>query len=719
MPGPRPRVTEGRMAGPDDDEDDPLPAGFGPTDSRVFNVDEALSHVRILRERLRENREKLKRARASNRALASENRRLESEADTLVVQNARLAKKPKANKAMRLASAARVAPSGFEDDAVDDDEDLDVPQLQDARKAAAWYTSAAQLFRRLRGAVSRAVETTVYKYLPLQRDVQKITSRHGEGLAAYFAFCAWLLLNQLAQLLVFLPVLVVHAVAVATGSATPDEEEAPLISTWPLHYSSFRPSDGGLYTLCLVVSIASYVVSTAMRYIRERRAAQYVEVRGLGGERMRFARTVLNSVDFTAVDSAPRLADAQATVGDRLRLLVDEDERMARIEARTARERAALRARRLVGILVFVVLQASSWAVIVTMSLNARSVSAALESRAEGLALLADFAVPVVVAVINAVLPLLNTIITNFERWDHPTTRLQMMMSRLFSQRILNLLITVSGYGLLVAFQDADPAGSVTLALPGGAIVVNLVEPDKARFGCVENQVGISLWLFVAVEFAVDKIASVGKVVWAKRQGRMDEFALHTKVISLVYFHSLLLLAAPYSPWITIVAPGLLLIDFKFDVFLLRRFMARPADPWPAAEVGSYFFRLYFITFGIALCWDFLFLRGEGVHACGPHREDLTAWASMEKHIAANPVLSTVYAVVLNALLLWVLLAVLYVRASTQASHRTVLERYAEDRISQLLQQHDILEAKARVQERRLRAAQAGRGPPAVPRDAR
>lgn len=95
--------------------------------------------------------------------------------------------------------------------------------------------------------------------------------------------------------------------------------------------------------------------------------------------------------------------------------------------------------------------------------------------------------------------------VTKFERWDFPSTTVRLQILRLYLGKILNLLLNVAGYGLLVARQG--PAMQFELAL---------VEPDDARYGCAENQVGAMLFLFVVVEFVVDKLATLGRIAVRK-----------------------------------------------------------------------------------------------------------------------------------------------------------------------------------------------------------
>jgi len=674
----------------------------------TLDPEEMLGQVRALRERLDETRARLARARQANATLVRDNERLETEVDELISQRAQL---------VRVKRGAATAPvSGLVDnlDLVDIEEDFDiVADAADQLRERGWFGYASELVRRTRRAL-RSLEARFVRRLPIVRDVARLSTRYGASMAVYFSFCAWLTLNAVFQLLIFGPLLASQVRAVVTGSVQPGPEESQInvFNTFFVYYSSFSPSDGALYTGVLSASVVTCVISTARKYVAERRQAQWIEVYGLGSDRMRFARAVLNGWDM-GVDGQQALGEAQSAFADRLRLLVDEEQRADRIDRRGAAERAALRFRRLVGISVSVAYLVLAWAIIIALQLNGRAISQWLSSSVTGGALLADFAVPVAVSAVNVALPVLTMWVTHFERWDYPATTLRLQVFRLYLGKILNLLINVAGYGILVARQKATPQGVLYVPVPGSAsFSVQLVEPDASRWGCAENQVGTTLLLFVAVEFVVDKLVSAGKAlffrfvwpVFTRRPWQREPFPIAQKVINLIYFQALLWLCMPYFPFITVVAPVMLYATFKFDAELLRVAMAKPANPWSADDIGAFFFRIYFITFGVALAWNYLFLRGEDVHACGPHGADASAWVALERWISSATPAAALYNVLLNALVLWVLLAIAYVRGTTNDSHKETLQDYAESRISQLAQQAALLDARVRVQERQLNA---------------
>jgi hypothetical protein len=76
-------------------------------------------------------------------------------------------------------------------------------------------------------------------------------------------------------------------------------------------------------------------------------------------------RTVLNGWDNSVEDGVQMRATQRAML-DRLRLLLDEDERAKRISVRSTAEKTRLRARRLFGIVLSIGYTVLAWAIILT-----------------------------------------------------------------------------------------------------------------------------------------------------------------------------------------------------------------------------------------------------------------------------------------------------------------------------------------------------------------
>ncbi|KAG8457624.1 hypothetical protein KFE25_002288 [Diacronema lutheri] len=508
-----------------------------------------LGHVRALRGKVDAGRDRLARMRERNDALVAENERLEAEVEELLAQRARLERRPKLRE--RGGGGGLPPGGGLDDDVefVEVDEDVDIVADADSQlRARGLFACLAHLGRRMRQRL-RALEARALRRLPILRSVARLSTRYGASMAVYFSFCAWLTLNASVQLLIYLPLLIMHAYDALSGAASATPFETALFRPiWWVWYSSFEAKNGALYTACCSVSLLVQVLISARKFIAERRAAQYVEVYGLGADKMRFARAVLNGWDMQ-VASASALSEARAATADRLRLLVDEGERAARIAARSSGERNVLRARRFLGIVVSMAYTVGAWAGITGLQLNALALSGYLEAQAAGLSLLAVVGVPVVVSTVNAILPILTMVVTRFERWDSPTTTLRVQVFRLYLGKILNLLINVAGYGILLARQNSTPRGALALARPGGGapFTVALVEPNNSRFGCAENQIGTMLLLFVAVEFVIDKAVSAARAYSARyalplltgRPWSREPFPTAQKVINLIYFQAL------------------------------------------------------------------------------------------------------------------------------------------------------------------------------------
>mmetsp|Transcript_33459 Transcript_33459/g.83413 ORF Transcript_33459/g.83413 Transcript_33459/m.83413 type:complete len:486 (-) Transcript_33459:868-2325(-) len=435
--------------------------------SQAFDAREMLAQVRALRGKVETGRKKAKDLRKVNESLERDNEGLELEVEELRAQRTRLERRPK-HRGDRVVhdrtggtGGATGGFGGVEDvEFVDLDDDVEIAaDEKSGAKRGGLLALIARLGRRF-GTHLRRLEARLLRKIPIVRSVARLSTRYGASMAVYFSFCAWLMLNSVMQLLLFLPLLVKHSLNVFMGTTTTTQYESGLGGTtfgiWWAFYSSFPESDGALYTgACSLLILVTMIVS-ARKFIAERRAAQYIEVYGIGSDKFRFARAVLNGWDIS-VNSATTASEAHAIAADRLRLLVDEEERAARIAARSIRERNWLLVRRIVGIVISVAYTASAWAVIIGLQLYEQTLAKILVANSvPGASLLSLVGIPILVSAINVVLPVMTMMVTKFERWDDPSTTLRLQVFRLYLGKILNLLINVAGYGILVATQQSE-----------------------------------------------------------------------------------------------------------------------------------------------------------------------------------------------------------------------------------------------------------------------
>ena len=161
--------------------------------------------------------------------------------------------------------------------------------------------------------------------------------------------------------------------------------------------------------------------------------------------------------------------------------------------------------------------------------------------------------------------------------------------------------------------------------------------------------------MLILSEFVVPKVSLVGAVgakrLYAKIRKKgasawRKVFALEKNVIHLIYFQALLWMITPYWPFAALIAPILLILDYKWETFSLVRFCKRSATPLADAhKSASLLLGLYLLCL-LLFCtaWGVAWLVDPRMTAsCGPFAAG-----------GASPA-ATMYAAVASAgtLLLW------------------------------------------------------------------
>ena len=111
----------------------------------------------------------------------------------------------------------------------------------------------------------------------------------------------------------------------------------------------------------------------------------------------------------------------------------------------------------------------------------------------------------------------------------------------------------------------------------------------QTGYSCGQDQLGGEFAVLILSEFVVPKVSLVGAVgakrLYAKLRKKEGAsawrkvFALEKNVIHLIYFQALLWMITPYWPFAALLAPILLVLDYKWETFSLVRFCKRSATP--------------------------------------------------------------------------------------------------------------------------------------------
>ena len=119
-----------------------------------------------------------------------------------------------------------------------------------------------------------------------------------------------------------------------------------------------------------------------------------------------------------------------------------------------------------------------------------------------------------------------------------------------------------------------------------------------------------NLFTLVTTEFVVGKVIGVvgaGVAILIsklrKKPHVKKEFQVAQSTINLLYFQMLAFMPALFMPFAPVLCLGLMLLNFKWDAFYLKKFLAKPKKPWAAKDAGVFYVKFYFfVVINVLFC---------------------------------------------------------------------------------------------------------------------
>ncbi|XP_074703354.1 transmembrane channel-like protein 6 isoform X2 [Strix aluco] len=305
---------------------------------------------------------------------------------------------------------------------------------------------------------------------------------------------------------------------------------------------------------------------------------------------------------------------------------------------------------------------------------------------------------PLVVSLLNTLLPALYNLLAMWERQDSPTARVYVAISR-------NLILKVVVLGLL-CYQWLSRR-----------VVCSTEE-------CWETCVGQELYRFVVMDFVFTLLDTLfGELVWRlilekrlKKQQR-PEFDIARNVLELIYGQTLTWLGVLFAPLLPAVQTLKLLLLFYIKKTSLMQNCQSPSKPWRVSHMSTVFITLLcFPSFlGAAIFLSYTIWSVRPSETCGPFQGLETIYKSGKTWVQvlekSNPNITWFAWVhqhlVENTLLLFflsgVLLAVIYFNVEVVRGQRRIIrllkEQIAnegEDKIFLIQKLHSVYEQRER-----------------------
>jgi hypothetical protein len=253
-----------------------------------------------------------------------------------------------------------------------------------------------------------------------------------------------------------------------------------------------------------------------------------------------------------------------------------------------------LYARRVSVSLIYLTIQFASYTSIVFLTVQSQSIQNGVKNIAF-LKQLSTFIVPAAVTAINSTTPWIYERLTELELWDSGQTELNMLLIRMYLSNMMNLLILAISYAMLAdPFMLADNH-SYQLRL-------KVEQSFSNNFTCRMNQAASGMFSLILTEFALNGLVylAVGYLnVFLNRfihSMAKKQFNIAQRMVSLLYFVSLMTLTFPFAPLSVIFFPLMLSLRIKWEKYISLHFYSKPKSLWAPHKAGSFFAMFFLIS---------------------------------------------------------------------------------------------------------------------------
>jgi hypothetical protein len=371
--------------------------------------------------------------------------------------------------------------------------------------------------------------------------------------------------------------------------------------------STFQMSERMLYASAVVVLIFFQIFVGLSKLIAEDANKKRFEISDTGKEAV-YSKLLLMGWDNGTVMTQECKEQSQSIASRGRELLAATHSRGQR-KYRTRLDTIMLYLRKILGSLLYVLMQLSFYIMIVYITYESQSIQAAASSISY-MRVLAPSIVPAIVSGINSVSPFLILYVTRFEQWESGQVEVNIRIFRMFLSRILNIIILGVGYALLAnpyLFADEENSlirGRVEIQFTTESFQCRLDQVGDGMMSLVFTDLVLSMALLFAGNFSYHLYCRIFGVTWKK-----VEFDTAASMVSILYFAGLLIMTMPFTPLSMVFAPFMMALRFKWESWISFTYLSKPQKPWQVHAAGRTFTVFYLLTIvviGVSSAFFFL-----------------------------------------------------------------------------------------------------------------
>jgi hypothetical protein len=582
----------------------------------------------------------------------------------------------------------------------------------------------------------------VVRLLPLDRDLQLVRAALGGSVAAYFSVLRSLFISFLFLCIVSCFASILHLINIKQGSLWSQLASTNNILPEFMYFSTFSKKEGPFFVSLVLFNIFFIIIMGGIKLVQEDKLVKYFEA-SKGKIDHVHCDVILVGWDNSAADVNAKETGLDGAVSAKVaacRELLDKasNKNQKKDESWAGIKWLILVTKRLFGFLCYVCFQGTCYMLMFYLTVADLSVGSSSSDIYQKFRIMTPL---FVISLYNNIFPYVIRLITKYEDWES-STELWILTGRMYASIMANIIIIGMAYGML-----ADP---FLLAEEGASFVRRKLEieffPDT--YGCRLNQFGDGLAVAVVMDLLVYVLFGLALHPMRKFSAwfllyeyRPLEFSVASSMMSMLYLIGLIVLAVPFVPLLLVLSPIIIVLRFKFDVYMTMHYFIKPIYSIPSSQVRKTFSVYYFLTVSfIGICSVCFFLatrtfpkecaqqdRYVGLCAdavdestslctlatssqfyelysdlsycsagypacvcsaellCGPFETEVAAVAPLRRYAAAVPTLSLIWYLLLDGSAgAWFFLLIAFVSLSFRTNSYRITKRGKDDKETQL-----------------------------------
>ena len=484
-----------------------------------------------------------------------------------------------------------------------------------------------------------------YFFLPFKSDMNLISYRYDRDVLFTFEIIRLLFMISFSVLFTYLYFLITHALNADYND--PTQLYCKYMIPCVLFYSRVTPSEGSTFSITYAVMTFVVVYFSVMKYIQYSKLHMNSQL--YDREETKFSQYFFTSWDWSVKTNA-LYRENKRRLRELYKLSMQEVELIEKINSRNSSDKLALFFIRLLscflGLIILVLYAVFIFsAYIIRNVLKSQDINKTTYTAVD---IIYEIIPPILIVIFGIFFQWLFTKLVHIEKWDFQSTVTNQITIRYFIARVwslgiiyfINVYFNILGKNfasLLPSKMSSVNISASTFGCPGTYTLnlsnyndqtnpsyVNYTPIDKSLYAeCPEDDSVINILFIYLAEFIITKIIDLFSFWFlyccsSKRKiGESYKWPFRTGKISVDNFMWNIQLYAiiTYFPYIVVLIPIFLWIEFKYEIFKLKTMRAKPNKFNLKQENGLLIMILFNMSILIIIVFNTIFFISSTPHS--------------------------------------------------------------------------------------------------------